>query len=367
MEEFSTLFKTAPIAIKFNRFLSIGFKKAALPSTRFSHQEGSPIIGFDNPDDALRWIKYTAKDDQKNSIEAVLCNLEVLENESYSFVRTLRSEPFFSFIPIIAIAPPNKKLDKAAILQEGIDDCYALPVDWSTILKRVEYLRTNKIKIQQHVHERDELGLDFPLSKRIFDIFFSVVALLALFPLFLIVTTIIFLESRGPVIYTSKRVGAGYRVFKFYKFRSMVKDADAKLQNLSHKNQYKPQNGSQAVSFIKIKNDPRITRFGHFLRKTSIDELPQFFNVLKGDMSIVGNRPLPLYEAKQLVTDHQVKRFLAPAGLTGLWQVTKRGKDDVSASERIALDIEYANTYSFWGDLKIISRTIPAMIQEETV
>jgi lipopolysaccharide/colanic/teichoic acid biosynthesis glycosyltransferase len=121
-------------------------------------------------------------------------------------------------------------------------------------------------------------------------------------------------------------------------------------------------------AFFKMANDPRITKVGRILRNTSIDELPQFINVLKGDMSIVGNRPLPLYEAELLTTDQWSKRFLAPAGITGLWQVTKRGGSNVmSADERKQLDIEYAENFSFWYDIKILLKTIPAMLQHENV
>lgn len=121
------------------------------------------------------------------------------------------------------------------------------------------------------------------------------------------------------------------------------------------------------ATFIKISNDPRVTKIGKFLRNTSIDELPQLINVLKGDMSIVGNRPLPLYEAEKITTDQFAMRFLAPAGITGLWQVTKRGKSDMSEEERMQLDNEYAKNYSFWRDIKIILRTVPALFQKENV
>jgi len=125
--------------------------------------------------------------------------------------------------------------------------------------------------------------------------------------------------------------------------------------------------------FVKIKDDPRVTRVGKFIRNTSIDELPQLINVLKGDMSIVGNRPLPVYEAEQLTRDDLSKRFLAPAGITGLWQVELRGKGGVmSEDERKRLDNEYAEhfkdgKYSFWYDVKLMLRTIPAMFQKDSV
>ena len=125
--------------------------------------------------------------------------------------------------------------------------------------------------------------------------------------------------------------------------------------------------------FIKIQEDPRITRVGKIIRNTSIDEIPQLINVIKGDMSIVGNRPLPLYEAEKLTSDAMAKRFLAPAGLTGLWQVEKRGrKGAMSDTERKSLDLQYAdlflkNKYSFYYDMKLIMRTLPVIVQKESV
>lgn len=124
----------------------------------------------------------------------------------------------------------------------------------------------------------------------------------------------------------------------------------------------------EGQTFVKIANDPRVFKFGAFLRNSSLDELPQLINVLKGDMSIVGNRPLPLYEAEQLTTDSAATRFLGPAGITGLWQVTKRGKGGaMSAEERISLDNSYAKSYSIFFDFKIMFMTIPALFQKENV
>ena len=117
-------------------------------------------------------------------------------------------------------------------------------------------------------------------------------------------------------------------------------------------------------AFVKIENDPRVTKVGRFIRKYSIDELPQLFNILKGDMSIVGNRPLPLYEAEKLTADSSIDRFMAPAGLTGLWQVEERGKGGNMSKQ---LDITYGQTYSFILDMKIIFRTLTAFIQKENV
>jgi len=243
-----------------------------------------------------------------------------------------------------------------------------------------------------------------PPSKRLFDIVFAGLALLALLPLFAIVSLLIWLESPGPVFYYSYRVGTNYRVFRFWKFRSMRPNADQQLAAMKSHNQYQPaaaahsasecacggdcqgqlidkhgqlvcerqhqlaRRASEEATFIKIVNDPRVTRIGTFLRNTSIDELPQLFNVLRGDMSIVGNRPLPLYEAEKLTTDQFAARFLAPAGITGLWQVSKRGgKGPMSADERKGLDVQYAHNYSLQKDLTILLKTVPALFQQENV
>lgn len=248
-----------------------------------------------------------------------------------------------------------------------------------------------------------------PIAKRIFDIAVASFALLLLSPLLIATIVAIRLESKGKVYYISKRVGTGYRVFDFYKLRSMYTDADQRLKELKHLNQYAeaaqkeetkkgsdlprekpaPSSAPQLINkdgspmteeeyqelrrkqaagtFVKFKNDPRITKVGQIIRNTSIDELPQLINVLKGDMSIVGNRPLPLYEAEQLTSDDWSQRFLAPAGITGLWQVEKRGGGEMSEEERKGLDNKYAENFSFWNDIRLILRTVPALFQKENV
>ena len=127
-------------------------------------------------------------------------------------------------------------------------------------------------------------------------------------------------------------------------------------------------NEEQKSAFVKLENDPRVTKVGSFIRKYSIDELPQLINILRGDMSVVGNRPLPLYEAEKLTSDECIDRFIAPAGLTGLWQVEKRGDSGkLSAEERKQLDITYGRTYNFKTDMKIIFKTLTAFVQKENV
>ncbi|RYE51821.1 MAG: sugar transferase, partial [Sphingobacteriales bacterium] len=199
--------------------------------------------------------------------------------------------------------------------------------------------------------------------KRVIDIAFSASLLLLLFPLFILVAIAIKLDSKGPVIYSSLRAGRGFKIFKFYKFRTMVVDADKKIEEFAHLNQYGDEEQGNA-KFLKFANDPRITRLGRILRNTSIDELPQLFNVLIGDMSLVGNRPLPLYEASTLTTNEHVERFMAPAGITGLWQIKKRGKAEMSVEERISLDIYYARKYNVVYDLWIVAYTPAALFQK---
>lgn len=254
-----------------------------------------------------------------------------------------------------------------------IDDIYTSSSNVDELIGRIEFLRNFKKKIKQTntdasvVKVNNDYKFDFNyFLKRLGDIIVSSILIILLSPLFLLIALAIVLESRGPIVYSSERAGRGFKVFKFYKFRSMYPNADSMVKKLEHLNQYKD-NDSDEAKFFKISNDPRITKVGKFLRNTSIDELPQLFNILKGDMSLVGNRPLPLYEANTVTTDNYSKRFLAPAGLTGLWQVSKRGNKDMSTEERLDLDITYSNQWSFMSDFNIIMKTPKALIQKDNV
>lgn len=309
-------------------------------------------------------IELHEKGDSAELPMAILCRMEILEAERFLLLRNLRHHPVLRYIPVIAIN--DSGIDKKKIaLEKGFDDYYDAPVRWPDLYQRISFLckfKKELIDLSVKPEVAKPLKLDF--WKRLLDVAVAGTAILCLSPLLLLIALAIKLESRGPVIYRSKRVGTGYHVFDFYKFRSMYKDADKRLRDLQHLNQYG--NGDNSL-FLKIGNDPRVTPLGRILRKTSLDELPQLFNILKGDMSLVGNRPLPLYEAELLTRDEWAERFLAPAGLTGLWQVTKRGKGDMSTEERIQLDIEYARRHSVWFDLRLIWKTFPAMLQEENV
>jgi lipopolysaccharide/colanic/teichoic acid biosynthesis glycosyltransferase len=201
------------------------------------------------------------------------------------------------------------------------------------------------------------------ILKRVIDIVLSTFLMVTLSPVFLLVAIALKLESGGPCIYVSRRAGKGYRIFKFFKFRTMHCGADKNIAQVSHLNAYSILQAPNPL-FLKINNDPRVTRIGNFLRKTSLDELPQLWNVLKGDMSLVGNRPLPLYEAETLTTDNWSKRFLAPAGITGLWQVNKNKMLSMSIEERLQLDIQYAEDQSLFKDFQIMAKTPTALIQK---
>ena len=189
--------------------------------------------------------------------------------------------------------------------------------------------------------------------KRFFDIVFSLAALIALFPLFVVLALIIKYSSRGPVFFVQERVGRYGRHFRFYKFRSMYIDAERRKQELLQYNQ------SRDGVIFKMKNDPRITPVGRLLRKTSMDELPQFLNVLFGDMSLVGPRPpLPSEVAQYSLEDR--KRLNIKPGLTCLWQI--RGRSDIPFKEQLNLDKEYIQSQSLWKDFLILLKTIPAII-----
>lgn len=313
------------------------------------------------------------------------------------------------YIALVTDAPLSGE-ERKDYLKSGISNLISSKVEVERMEDLDRFLRQRKLhKMQAFGQARKESlthPFRLPLWKRCFDIVASLGALICLSPLLLITALAIRIESKGAVIYRSKRVGSNYKVFDFLKFRSMYTNADRRLKELSALNQYATSSNDQTFdeipelkgdetdgllligdegalteeaysesqrnkrenAFVKLERDPRVTRVGRFIRKYSIDELPQLINILKGDMSVVGNRPLPLYEAEQLTVDEDIERFIAPAGLTGLWQVEKRGGSGaMSAAERKQLDVRYAHEFSFKMDLNIIIRTFTAFIQKEDV
>ncbi len=376
------------------------------------HNEPNGLMAFKWMTDGT-FNAFDRKDGLKcgPNIEAIVCetNLPGLNGLAlYQEMQKTGINAKLLFI-LVAVQPSNQLKQKS--LSVGINGCLQKPINDKQIHDRILYLQENR-HIQSY-REKDPLEDEFvlpyrtPFIKRTFDILVSSFALLLLSPILILTAISIRLESKGQVIYKSKRVGANFKTFDFYKFRSMYPDADRRLKEVAHLNQYaaqdeeselvtcstcaklpegelcspayyydgericerlalKRQNAKKA--FLKIQNDPRITKVGKFIRNTSIDELPQLFNVLKGDMSVVGNRPLPVYEAHAITKSRWSRRFRASAGLTGLWQVELRGRGGfMSEEERFILDNMYAHKNSFWSDMVLLMRTVPAMLQKTDV
>ena len=378
-----------------------------------------PEINVKHCPNALEATNYL-KSGQKP--DAIISEINLSGGNGFEMHEWLRGRPEFDRVSFILIAHEFKEEVFKTAFNTLIDDLFILPLpSEESMISRIRFLVNyrNKYSVSSYYQlKKQDIKYEMPLSKRMFDLFVAISALLVLSPVLLIVAMAILFESKGKIYYTSKRVGR--ETFDFYKLRSMKTGADLELKKLAkNKNQYasttqqaeidfsipcpvcarlpfdrscspimhidnhticdywyhaqKREVAKTKSAFIKIADDPRITRVGKFIRNTSIDELPQLINVIKGDMSIVGNRPLPVYEAELLTRGHASKRFLAPAGITGLWQVELRGRGgNMSEEERMKLDNEYAdhfigNKYSFWYDLRLIGRTIPAMFQKNTV
>jgi len=198
---------------------------------------------------------------------------------------------------------------------------------------------------------RDERML---LVKRFLDLTLTLLALPVLIPLFLLVALAIRIDSKGPAIFVQQRVGLHKRKFRMYKFRSMVQDAEARMKEIEHLNEASGPN-------FKVANDPRMTRVGRFIRKTSIDELPQLINVLKGDMSLVGPRPMSIRDVNLFNSGEQRKRFSVRPGITCLWQIS--GRSDLTFDEWLKLDLEYIDNWSLGMDLKILLKTVPTVLR----
>lgn len=312
--------------------------------------------------------------DQEDNIlpEVILCEARFDFGAIRKFSEFLRKHPVLNAVPFILDGSGLMERDLGLYRKNTNPDeiLFIQNCDEKDLNRKIRFLHRIKAnngasrpQIEENLPKR-RFGLG-PVSKRAFDMLVATIALFLLSPLFLLIALAIKLESKGSIFYISKRAGRGYRIFNFFKFRTMYQGADKRISELTHLNQYNAE-GFGPI-FFKINNDPRITRVGNFLRNTSLDELPQLVNVLLGDMSLVGNRPLPLYEAATLTTDDYAARFMAPAGITGLWQVKKRGNKDMSVEERINMDIDYASKCNFVTDLWIIANTPSALLQKENV
>ncbi|MET1258070.1 sugar transferase [Flagellimonas sp. DF-77] len=381
--------------------------------------ENVSVSVAENVVSALKWL-HNNTDFENNKwvnvhkvVDAILCE-NLNSEEDLKLLKSYIEKTFdpSKKIPFVLLGTQVSREDKLMALENGFDDFFNHPISFDTILERIGFLKELKSNLR-----KQEITSSIPQTKkykigfwkRSFDIFLSGGVLLLASPFLLLVILAIRLESKGKVYYISRRVGTGYRIFNFLKLRSMYPDADKRLKEFEHLNQYvhddegsdesgsgtqqpfekgtvligddtevdenfhnQKKKQSADSAFVKFDNDPRITKVGKIIRKLSIDELPQLINVLKGDMSIVGNRPLPLYEAEMLTTDEWTERFNGPAGITGLWQVEARGRSSkMSPEERKQLDVKYvkyANSkYAFMIDMWIILRTFKAVFQKENV
>lgn len=392
--------------------LYVGNETKSLEKIRY--QDNFSLTVLNNNLSAVNYLNANKQPD------AIICDYNLPGNNGMFLFDWIRERTLYNNTPFILFEREFNNDNFKLAFKKRVDDYFVtstlLP---NNLLNRIQYLydsrnKPSSLELDAPVQEIYKM----PFIKRIFDIVLASTALLFAAPFLLLIILAIRLESKGKVYYIAKRVGR--KTFDFYKLRSMRTGSDALLKNLAkEKNQYNNVSKSNnydaeatcpkcsnlskgetcspvmyvdtneiceywynfqqnkaaenSATFVKISNDPRVTRVGKFIRNTSIDELPQLINVLKGDMSIVGNRPLPVYEAELLTEDTMSKRFLAPAGITGLWQVELRGKGGVmSEAERMKLDNEYAdhfkgNNYSFWYDIKLILRTIPALLQKDAV
>ena len=381
--------------------------------------ENVSVSVAENVVSALKWL-HNNTDFENNKwvnvhkvADAILCE-NLNSEEDLKLLKSYIEKTFdpSKKIPFVLLGTQGSREDKLMALENGFDDFFNHPISFDTILERIGFLKELKSNLRKQeiatsITQTQKYKIGF--WKRSFDILLSGGVLLLASPFLLLVILAIRLESKGKVYYISKRVGTGYRIFNFLKLRSMYPDADKRLKEFEHLNQYvhddeasqesdtntqqpfekgtvligddtevdenfhnQKKKESAKSAFVKFDNDPRITKVGKIIRKLSIDELPQLINVLKGDMSIVGNRPLPLYEAEMLTTDEWTERFNGPAGITGLWQVEARGRSSkMSPEERKQLDVkyvEYANSkYAFLIDMWIILRTFKAVFQKENV
>lgn len=369
------------------KILIVDDNKMILGLLKFQLEEQYEVILFNSIQQASRHLAV------QELPALVLIDLYLGDGDGLTFMKELHQETRYKQLPFVFLSGEDKSSVRISCLEAGAADFMVKPFHPEELKVRLKKIIQSAETPKEAPRFENVVVLDVEMSprKRFFDVLVSSIALFLLSPLFLLIALAIKIDSKGPVFYLSKRVGGGYKIFDLYKFRTMRTDADQQLNALESLNMYKKEVANRSddepktlladegwvseasiqekketdSAFMKFQNDPRITRLGTFLRNTSLDELPQLINIVKGDMSLVGNRPLPIYEAEKLTKDSSVARFLAPAGLTGLWQVSKRGKSALSESERVELDNSYSEKHNWFMDIKLIIRTFPALFQSE--
>jgi exopolysaccharide biosynthesis polyprenyl glycosylphosphotransferase len=316
---------------------SVGFAK----SIQSRPELGYRIIGFADQE-------WDGMDEFRNSGYRLVCSLDDMAH----FLRTSVVDEVLIALPIRSFHDDASRI--AALCEEQGILFRLLPNLFD--LKRSRHW-TEEVEGHSLITHHNGVLEGWPLVlKRSLDFLIALAALLFLSPFLLGTAILIALTSPGPVLFVQRRVGLHKREFPIYKFRTMVVDAEKKLREVEHLNEV-------SGPVFKIKEDPRITPLGKFLRKTSIDELPQLINVLKGDMSLVGPRPLPVRDYKGFSEDWQRRRFSVRPGITCLWQVS--GRSSISFDKWMELDLQYIDKWSLWLDLQILARTIPAVLKRE--
>lgn len=316
-----------------SRAVQFGKKLLASPELGYN------LIGFVDDD----WVGI---DSLKKTSYRLVCDLDGFQ----AFVRNLVVDEVIVALPLKSLYDQASRI--IAICEEqGITARYLsnlFDVDYSISRVR-DFEKYSLIPLPDKTIQGYE-----SLIKQFMDLLLSSFFLLLLSPIFILTAIAIKLTSEGPVFFIQKRVGLGKRVFNLFKFRTMVMDAERKQEELEDYNE-------ACGPVFKIADDPRITTIGRFLRKTSIDELPQFINVIKGDMSIVGPRPLPVRDYNGFNEDWHLRRFSVRPGITCLWQV--RGRCSIPFEKWMELDMEYIDRWSLWLDLKIVIKTIPVVLK----
>ncbi|WP_082795778.1 sugar transferase [Flammeovirga sp. SJP92] len=340
----------------------------------------------------------------KHQIDLVITDINLKNESGITFIETVKDNPLKSHLPIITLSAEDASAKKIQVLNLGVDDYISKPFNPSELDVRIKnvlnryrkYKEQVKVEVEKRKTFAETLNFIYEnkslIGKRGFDIVFSLSLMICLLPIYLLIAIAIYIENPGPIFYVSKRIGRDYEIIPFLKFRSMKVNADQLVEGLMKENSYTDTFDANTVTasgtmitgddgfmidekiykakknqstFFKLENDPRITKVGSIIRKTSLDELPQLVNVLLGQMSVVGNRPLPLYEAEKLTTDNTVERFSTPAGITGLWQIQKSVDPFMNSDKRMKLDNKYAGTRNTIMDFKLIFKTLPAMMQKE--
>jgi exopolysaccharide biosynthesis polyprenyl glycosylphosphotransferase len=258
---------------------------------------------------------------------------------------------------VIIALPMKSKYDEIqmainACERAGIQSGYSMDIFDTRVTKRRSLEKHDPSGVVLHMVHNDH-GV---VLKRMVDVVVSILSMVALAPLLIFLAILVKLTSPGPIIFAQIRYGLNKRTFKMYKFRSMVADAELQQAQLECRNE-------TTGPVFKIEKDPRITTFGSFIRKTSLDELPQLLNVLLGDMSLVGPRPLPMRDVNRFSEASLMRRFSVRPGMTGLWQVS--GRSNLTFANWIKLDLEYIDQWTILLDLKILARTFPAVLKKD--